>query len=316
MAEEKPEIDGVPQSECVVGYISLPEENSGRYSPTRDPDAEQDIARYVEIEASDETVKHVERVKQEIVLGDAYEVWDVVTDKNRWWVITNLTNLYSQQHFPSLDYTLSFHIGLMMRLRSRPEGPESGDPSPFDDVFRRQEQAKGRFDEAVEPEDYQAVGMQLRECLLSLVAVLRRRVELDPGVNRPQDANFIGWSELLMDALCRGGSNKDLRQYLKGISRDTWQLVNWLTHDRKANETACSIAIHGSDTVVGHFIQILERAKTDSTEQCPRCKSRKIRTHFDPGIGEDGDYYTTCGVCRWSSHPELDELDGSSDEST
>ena len=48
-----------------------------------------------------------------------------------------LTNLYSQKHFPSLDYTLSFHIGLMMRLKSRSDRVSASDPSPFDEVLRR-----------------------------------------------------------------------------------------------------------------------------------------------------------------------------------
>ena len=38
--------------------------------------------------------ENYEKVKQEVVLGEMYEIWDVITDKNRWWVITNLTNLY------------------------------------------------------------------------------------------------------------------------------------------------------------------------------------------------------------------------------
>lgn len=191
----------------------------------------------------------------------------------------------------------------MMRLRSRSEGARSDDPSPFDDVFRRQEQAKQGFDEAREAEDYQAVGMHLRECLISLIGALRRRVAIDAVVQRPQDSNFVAWSELLMDELCRGNHNKELRQYLKGTAKDTWQLVNWLTHDRSANKTASSIAIHGCDTVVGHFVQILERGKADRTEECPLCKSRQIRTHFDLSIEPDGGYYMTCAVCEWSSHP-------------
>ena len=258
---------------------------------------------FVESEAPDELIQYVERVKNEIVLGDSYEVWDVTTDKDRWWVITNLTNLYSQRHFRSLDYTLSFHIGLMMRLRSRPDGARSDEPSPFDDVFRRQEQAKERYDAAVEAEDYQAVGMYLRECLLSLAAALRRRVDVAGLGEPPQDANFVGWSALLMDKLCGGGGNKELRQYLKGVSKDTWQLVNWLTHDQSANKTAASIAVHGCDTVVGHFVQMLERERTDRTERCPVCSSRKVRTHFDIAIGSDGDYYMSCVACDWSSHP-------------
>src|SRR6266849_6108298 len=106
-----------PDDECVHSH-PVPPSELARYSVDRDADSEQDIARYVEIEASGEKVQHVEKVKREIVLGDAYDVWDVTTDKDRWWVITNLTNLYSQRHFPSLDYTISFHVGLMMRLRS------------------------------------------------------------------------------------------------------------------------------------------------------------------------------------------------------
>ncbi len=281
----------------------VPAQELARYSPERDPHSEQDIANYVEGQAPDETVQNVEKVKQEVVLGDVYEIWDVTTDKDRWWVITNLTNLYSQRHFPSLDYTLSFHIGLMMRLRSRPDGADSDMPSPFDEVFRRQEQAKNRHDGAVEAEDYQAVGMQLRECLISLIGALRRRLQLGPAAKLPQDANFVAWSALLMDKLCRGSSNKELRKHLKNTAKETWQLVNWLTHDRGANKTASSIAIHACDTVVGHFVQILERERTDRTDQCPLCKSRHIRTHFDISIEPDGDYYMTCGICNWSSHP-------------
>lgn len=142
--------------ECITPEHPVPAEELARYSVERDLPSEQDITNYVEGQARDEMVQHAERVKQEVVLGDAYEIWDVTTDKDRWWVITNLTNLYSQKHFPSLDYTLSFHIGLMMRLRSRPEGASGEEPSPFDEVFRRQEQAKNRHDSAVEAEDYQA----------------------------------------------------------------------------------------------------------------------------------------------------------------
>jgi hypothetical protein len=29
------------------------------------------------------TVQHVEKIKQEVVLGEVYEIWDVTTDKDR-----------------------------------------------------------------------------------------------------------------------------------------------------------------------------------------------------------------------------------------
>jgi hypothetical protein len=294
-----------PTSECVTPQHAVPPEELRRYSARRDAHSEADIARYVEIEAQGESVKHVEKVKEEVVIGEIYEIWDVTTDKDRWWVISNMTNLYSQRHFPSLDFTLSFHIGLMLRIASRPQGARGEDPSPFDDVFRRQEQAKDRFDVAIEPEDYQAIGMELRECLISLVGALRRRVKVEPSGERPQDANFIAWAALLIDVVCDGNRNKELRQYLKGTAKDTWQLVNWLTHDRSANKTASSIAIHACDTVIGHYVNVFERERVDHTEQCPLCKSRNLRENFDPSLGSDGEYFASCGKCGWDSHPDV-----------
>jgi hypothetical protein len=282
----------------------VPPELLARYSPDRDPDSEQDIARYVEIEASDETVQNVERIKTEYVLGQPYEVWDVTTDKDRWWVITNITNLYSQKHFPSLDYTLSFHVGLMARLRSRRDGPDSSEPDPFDEVARRQDQLHERYERAIEAVDFQAVGMQLRECLLSLIATMQRRIELPPEVLKPQSANFTAWSGLLMDQLCAGEQNEKLRQYMKISSEKTWQLVNWLTHNRRAHRTATSIAMHAVDTLIGHYVFLLMRDHTDQTDQCPICFSRNVRTHFDMHIEPDGAYYNTCGSCSWSNHPD------------
>jgi len=296
--------DKPSEDECVIHEHPVPPQELARYRSNPDVDAELDVVNYIHGQAQDETVQHVERVKTEYVMGDAYEVWDVVTDKNRWWVISSPMNLYLQKYFPSLDYTISFHVGLMMRVRSNQRGPDSSDPQPFDEVSRRHEQAHDLQVRAVESEDYQAVGMQLRECLLALIAVMQRRVEIHEGVDNPQAANFIGWAEILMNQLCPGEANKTLRQYLKGASEKTWQLVSWLTHDRHANKTASSIALHAVDVLIGHYVLLLSRDRTDSTEKCPLCSSRDIRTHFDIGIEPDGAYYDTCGACRWSSHPE------------
>lgn len=292
-----------PEDECVVHDHPVPPEEVKRYSATRDPDAEQDIANYVHGQARDENVLHVERVKTEYVMGDPYEVWDVTTDEGRWWVITNPTNLYSQKHFPSLDYTISFHVGLMMRLRSRSNADGDGEPHPFIEVMRRYEQAGERHERAVEAEDYQAVGMQLRECLISLTSTTRRLVEVQPIIEKPQDANFIEWSRILADHLCPGEKNKELRGYLKAVSEKVWPLVNWLTHHRNATKTSASIALNACGTLIGNYAQLLNKEKNDKFENCPECSSRNLRTHYDINIEPDGAYYATCGTCGWSDHP-------------
>lgn len=292
--------------DCVVHSHPIPPSELSDYCVDRDPHSEQDIAGYVEVEARDEQVQHVEKIKEEIVVGDTYEIWDVTTNKDRWWVITNPTNLYSQKNFPNLDYTISFHIGLMIRLHSRSKGADANDPSPFDEVFRRQDQAKHQYEQAIEVVDYQSVGMQLRECLISLVTAVRRRVDIDVDVGRPQDANFTEWCGLLINQMCGGRNNQRLRKYLKSTTDRTWQLVNWLTHDRDANNTASLIAIDACDAIVEHFVHLLMRERADNTTECPVCKSRNVRTHYDPKIEPDGDYYLTCGECDWSTHPSAE----------
>jgi hypothetical protein len=295
--------DDSPTDDHVFPPPALPAGDLARYSPSRDPDSERDIALYVEGQShGEEVVQNVELVKTEIVAGQKYEIWDVVTDKDRWWVITNYTNLYSQKTFPSLDYTLSFHVGLMARLRTQFSGADPAEPSPFDEVFRRMDQADELFDRALEAHDFQAVGVQLRECLLSLLPAMRRRVTIAERVDRPKEGDFINWYSVLMDTLVGGDSNKELRHYLKHSAKDAWQLVSWLVHDRDANKTASSIAIQACGTLVGHSAQILQRSALDFTEACPVCKSRNVRSHFDPMLGDDGAYYSTCGSCRWSSH--------------
>ena len=122
MTDDQNDLDVNADDRCVTHDHPVPPGELDRYAVDCDPHSEMDIARYVEHEAQDETVQHVERIKREVVLGEVYDIWDVITNKDRWWVINNLTNLYSQKHFPNLDYTLSFHIGLMTRLKSRSEG--------------------------------------------------------------------------------------------------------------------------------------------------------------------------------------------------
>src|SRR2546422_531108 len=135
----------------------------------RDIDAETAIRRYVEWQGKEE-VTHAERITTEYALGRKYEAWDVRTTKGRWWVITSPTNLYSQELFPSLDYTISFHVGVTARMmsRSRP-GVEPMEAALLPAAWRKWQQADEALDEAEEPEDFQAVGMRCRESLIAMV---------------------------------------------------------------------------------------------------------------------------------------------------
>ena len=197
-----------------------------------------------------------------------------------------------------------------MRVGSRSERAGEPEPTPFDEVFRRQNQASDLLERAVEAVDFQAIGMQLRECLISLIAAARRRVEIDGAEERPKDADVIGWNKLLVGQLCPGKKNDELRNYLKATTEKVWPLVNWLTHHRNASKTAALIAADAVDAIVKHYMRLLSRERADRTDQCPRCASRNVRTFFDIEIEPDGAYFEACAACGWDSHPPYPDEGG------
>jgi hypothetical protein len=74
------------------------------------------VTSYFEGQAPDLKVEFIQKVYSENVLGHCHDVWDVQTDKDRWWVITNPSNLYSQEQFPNMDLAVTFHVGLCLRI--------------------------------------------------------------------------------------------------------------------------------------------------------------------------------------------------------
>ena len=68
----------------------------------------EEVREYFEWQAPDLEVTFMQKVYSEAVLNTRHDVWDIHTNKNRWWVITGGTNLYSQGQFPNMDLALTF----------------------------------------------------------------------------------------------------------------------------------------------------------------------------------------------------------------
>lgn len=102
----------------------------------------KEIRGYFEREAPDLEVTFMQKVYSETVLNTVHDVWDIHTNKDRWWVITDLTNLYSQEQFPNMDLALTFHIGLMLRIpRTADRRTDDLRFIPFDSAFDKIEEA-------------------------------------------------------------------------------------------------------------------------------------------------------------------------------
>jgi hypothetical protein len=99
--------------------------------------------------------------------------------------------MYSQKLFPSIDYLLSFHIGLMLRVDS--ERIVTRDPRLSDQLaaaFRKWEQAAKALDASSQSEEIQAVGMRCRETLLTFTCSVSNPAMISSGTDTPQAANF------------------------------------------------------------------------------------------------------------------------------
>jgi hypothetical protein len=242
------------QGECVIPG-AMPPGSLGQFVVKGAATQEKAVRAYVEWQARDEKVKHLEKVASESIFGQPVDAWDVRTNKNRWWVITNPTNLYSQELFPSLDYTLSFHVGVTTRMVQADMTKEQTETHHrINQLWNKLARARFTLFEARRVEDYQSVGMKCRECLLLLSVKLAKPKMVPVGQDVPQRGNFIGWCELIANDIAAGSSNDRLRSYLKAIAPCTWQLANWLTHSQSANNVDAAITCDATENVIQAYV--------------------------------------------------------------
>lgn len=298
-----------PTGECIIPP-SLPKEDLHKLLFRQSEDEAQRIREYVEWQSrGDEAVLHVEKVASERVFGRDYDVWDVHTDKERWWVITNPTNLYSQALMPSLDYTLSFHIGLMARVAARrePEGSEA--EQEFLLITNRKiVQASEAFDKADEAEEFQAVGMRCRECLLTLIRELTTGESIVNEPDLPKAGDFPAWNDRIANAIAPGASAEHVRGYLKTTADRAWRLVNWLTHAANATRSDAELALSSTAHVISNYALAVLKKRIDAPERCGRCNSYKITVDWRPDIGPAGVYVSRCESCGAEKLPQEAEV--------
>jgi hypothetical protein len=274
----------------------------------QEPDHERDeIAEYVEWQSNksgkkDVEVTYLERLKSEVIFGTEHVAWDVHTDEpGRWWVITGPTNLYSQELFPSLDYTFSLHVGLMARVASRDsKRAPSREGQRLRAAWRRWETAIEALDIAKESEDFQAVGMRCRETLVALVKSLQRGIELEAGEERPQASNVPDWFMLIAQHFASGRRSEHVRSYLHRAAKETWQLANWLTHTSAAGLQDAQIVLDATSNLLTLTSRVVMRREAEPPTRCPTCASYRIASVYDPDIPRDPPYVALCQSCGWN----------------
>jgi hypothetical protein len=113
------------------------------------------IRAHAESQAHEQVV-HLEKAASELVGPVRHDIWDVHCTDSRWWVITEPTNLYSQDDFKSRDVALTFYIGLALRvsyLHDRKVPVKADAAYLLPGSWRRWEQAFEAYDSGDEGRD-------------------------------------------------------------------------------------------------------------------------------------------------------------------
>ncbi len=253
-----------------------------------------------------EAIKHIEKVASYSSFGRTHDVWDVHMTKDRWWVITEPTNLYRQRDFKYMDMAFTFHLGLAQRLAMRNEPAVDDDERErLEPSWRRWKQAAGALDRAREAEDFQAVGVRLRESLVSFAQDTGRADMVPKGQDPPKASDFVHWSELIADWASPGSSGDRIRGHLKAVSKSTWELVAWLTHAKNATRTDGVIAVEAVQHTLGQYGMAIMRREHGEPDRCPKCFSYRLTEDYRPELGEERASVTRCEACGWEVETKL-----------
>ena len=229
-------------------------------------------------------------------------VWDVRTNKDRYWVITNPDNLYSQKLSPSMDYTLSFHIGVTARVAARQAVNAPEEKTRISRLaWRLWERAAEELEKANESESIQAVGLTLRESLIAFSSSVASDDIIIVEEEAPKAGDFVKYSQLFADTIACGLSSKETRTYLKTLSKSTWQFINWLTHSSSVVYFDGLIAVDAVSTLLFTFDMALVRYEKGTPTKCPKCSSYRVVNDYRSDTDE---YVTLCEACGWTEHDQ------------
>lgn len=266
------------------------------------------ILEYIASQAEDETVRLAQKLYTERLGSLVHDVWDVHTDKARWWVITNPTNLYSQEQFPDMDLALTFHVGLCLRIPRRDQpGLDDLGLEPFTVCARGLDDAREALGRAEEVEDFQAIGNRTRDTLTALVQAAQGVIAMEIPEPHAKGADVRAWSNALADLLYPGESNDKRRGLAKAAANEAWTFTNWLTHARGATASDAAIAVDVTALAVSIFTDALIRRVRGVPERCPECGSQKLSPEraSDPDDPESTYERPVCGRCAWRGNTVL-----------
>jgi hypothetical protein len=277
------------------------------------------VTEYMRSQAPDLTVEFLQKVYSENVLHVRHDIWDVHTNVDRWWVITEPMNLYAQEQFPNMDLALTFHMGLCLRIPRSDRRKLSAIPAePFAECFRDLQDASEALAQAQEVADYQSIGVRCREGLLAFVKIAQTVMPWTETEDPPKKEDLKAWANHICSVALSGDTHKYRRHLFKTMLESAWEFTNWLTHTKSSNWYDAEAAFSITENAIGLCISTVIRHVRGVPEGCPACGSQRL----SPQRGYHRDFpeieweRPTCDKCGWAGEPvPIDEVLEPNDES-
>ena len=271
------------------------------------PEEKQAIIDYMNSQAPNLTVEFLQKVYVENVLNHQHAVWDVHTNVDRWWVITNPTNLYSQEQFPNMDLAVTFHVGLCLRI-PRGDKAKLSDLSiePLAACFRHVSEASDALDHAQEVSDFQAVGVRCREALLTFTGAAQIVVPWTGEASaKPKQADFKAWVDHICSVTLAGQSHEHRRHLLKTLLDEAWRFSNWLTHAKASAWHDAEAAATTVEHALGLATSLVLRHVRGVPHACPACGSTRLSPQrgVNDSVPDIEWERPVCEKCGWTGDP-------------
>ena len=264
------------------------------------------VTSYFQGQAPDLKVEFIQKVYTENVLDHRHDVWDIHTCKDRWWVITNPSNLYSQDQFPNMDLAVTFHIGLCLRIpRSEKQKLSELPIEPFVQCYRYLSDASDALSQAQEVLDYQSIGLRCREALLAFVDAAQTVLPWTSSESRPKKADLRAWADHVCNVMMVGDSHKERRHLFKTQLESAWTFANWLTHAKGSRWHDAEAALATTENTITLCTSSVIRFMRGVPETCPACGSHRLSPQrgFRDDLLEVEWERPTCDKCDWTGEP-------------
>ena len=273
------------------------------------PEETQGIIDYVNSQAPDLKVEFLQKVYTENVLSHQHQVWDVHTNIDRWWVITNPTNLYAQDQFPNMDLAVTFHVGLCLRIPRSHKPKLSELPiEPFAECYRHIGEFSNALDHAQEVADYQAIGVRCREALLAFSSCTQTVMPWSSSDPTPKQADFKAWADHICAVSMADHSHEHRRQLFKSLFDGARKFSNWLTHTKTSTWFDAEAATATVENTISLGTSAVIRHLRGVPETCPACGSRRLSPERGREHRPAGDGIRAAGVrkVRLDGHARAD----------